>query len=1439
MDFYKEFEHLKIQLEEIKSATDNFAEDKVIGNGGFGKVYKGEISHSKGKSMAAFKRLNTIFGQGNREFWKEIMMLSRYTHENLVSLLGYCDEEPPLSPWIQRFKICLEVARGLSYLHDHHGTKQRVLHCDLKSSNILLDENWNVKVSDFGLSKIAPANQPHTLLVSNVAGTPGYCDPLYMEMGFLSKESECILLAWSYLKCYAVDYALEIVMWKESYKQKKLDELVFQDLKQQMESSSLKTFSDIAYQCLQIDRENRPPIANVVKQLEIAFESQLLYVPDRRGTEHASLQRDPREWGQHGNEIFLFAQGSHILNGWTFKVHGRARFLSPGITYTVNIVFKFIDEECNSTKPVYVGLKYKLDEKTTSSISYLADGREDGWMMVELYQFTSEGTNFDLEIRFEDSEFEGIEFRPQEKVEYEVLEDDKVNMQDSEIDQEQKLPNDYKQIIKRSKSSLQWTTEKELYSAFRKGFLINKGEGWLSLAKNGKKCLMISPRAVFAKYQCVLRSQPNSRFEVMDFNSAKIFIVHKVESQSLSPQTTYACYLVPMKVTKYACGSNDWSVQEFWFVYLLGPQTPLVRRKVNQSTHNPSDIPRFKGLPRKRKDGWMEVQIWEFRTSTITETNDMISMHFCLSGPTHDGSFSGLTMQGVELIPLGSGGFKCEPLFGCEREDNRERDTWRMTRRHVDFRHLIISHLRSGLISVNYKHLFFCIFFNTTLIWCIQISCLEHSISIFALLFDLQTMAIHDEFRHLEIQLEDIKLATDNFAENKVIGIGGFGKVYKGEISHSKGQSMAAFKRLDSSLGQGNPEFWKEVVMLSRYTHENLVSLLGYCDDGGEKILVYEYASRGSLDRHLSSTTLGWARRLKICLEAAKGLSYLHDHQGTQQRVLHRDIKSANILLDENWNAKISDLGLSKIGPANQQHTILVSNVVGTLGYCDPLYMEKGFLTKESDVYSFGVVLFEVLCGRLCNVYNNGQREILVRKWKQSYEEKKLDEVIFKDDMVQQMDVSSLETFSDIAYQCLKRSREERPPMAHVMEKLQIALQFQESYEALVFSVPPLIINSAVPPLIFRTKEELQGILSEGILVNEEKRFSKVSSVMNLGKKFRARARTQFLSPGITYTINLVLLCVSEYVLHPNKQVSFSLAYKRAGEKKYSFSYLAYAREDGSWMVELYQFTSDKTTFDFDIWFNVQRLSKSFIVQGIEFQPLERVAASDDGRVDMQPISELNTDWEGKLPNDYKEIIKRSNQSMRQTTKRELYFLFCKGFLIDDGEGWFSLAKNGKKCLMLSARAVLPKTNSGSGWKWKSLRESRFKLVAFDGYTISFTIQLKHQLLSPGTTYAFYLVYKVTSEFEAPIGVTSVAHVHQLDDCWIIHLVGPQTPVIGPKVGQNTHNPSRKPNIKSLPKLRNDGWMEVQLDEYQTSTPVEDDEITLMGLLCKALSLNP
>ncbi|MFS8012696.1 putative protein kinase RLK-Pelle-CrRLK1L-1 family [Helianthus anomalus] len=234
-----------------------------------------------------------------------------------------------------------------------------------------------------------------------------------------------------------------------------------------------------------------------------------------------------------------------------------------------------------------------------------------------------------------------------------------------------------------------------------------------------------------------------------------------------------------------------------------------------------------------------------------------------------------------------------------------------------------------------------------------------------------------------------------------------------------------------------------EIVMLSSYKHDNLVSLIGFSDESDEKIIVYEHEVRGSLDKYLATTDLTWVQRLHICLGAARGINYLHCDVGEGHRVLRRNIKSSNLLLNENWEAMISDFGLSKIGPTNQEFTFLVTNACGTLGYIDPLNATTEVLTKEPDVYSFGVVLFEVLCGRLAVIKTfNDERRFLSKLAKLHYKERKLDEII-NPYLRKQMTPKSLRTFSRIAYQCLKNDRKKCPTMGLIVEELQNSLEFQ------------------------------------------------------------------------------------------------------------------------------------------------------------------------------------------------------------------------------------------------------------------------------------------------------------------------------------------------------------------------------------------------------------
>ncbi|CAI5477932.1 unnamed protein product [Closterium sp. Yama58-4] len=221
----------------------------------------------------------------------------------------------------------------------------------------------------------------------------------------------------------------------------------------------------------------------------------------------------------------------------------------------------------------------------------------------------------------------------------------------------------------------------------------------------------------------------------------------------------------------------------------------------------------------------------------------------------------------------------------------------------------------------------------------------------------------------VEFSYEELVAATDGFSAVNVLGEGGYGKVYRGVVREdapdgSTVERHVAVKQLNDEGRQGFNEWLTEVVFLRRLRHPHLVQFVGYCVDQQQALLVYELMANASLDYHLFDGTrppLTWQQRVNVALGAAKGLAYLHE--GTERQVIFRDLKAANILLDENFNAKLSDFGLAKDGPAGE-NTHVSTMVVGTYGYTAPEYLQTGHLTAKSDVYAFGVVLLELLCGR-------------------------------------------------------------------------------------------------------------------------------------------------------------------------------------------------------------------------------------------------------------------------------------------------------------------------------------------------------------------------------------------------------------------------------------------------------------------------------------------
>jgi serine/threonine protein kinase len=282
--------------------------------------------------------------------------------------------------------------------------------------------------------------------------------------------------------------------------------------------------------------------------------------------------------------------------------------------------------------------------------------------------------------------------------------------------------------------------------------------------------------------------------------------------------------------------------------------------------------------------------------------------------------------------------------------------------------------------------------------------------------------------------VEELKKATNNFEESRIIGQGGFGTVYKGLLPDKRIVAIKKSKTVDQNQID---QFVNEVVLLSQINHKNVVKLLGCCLETEVPLLVYEFVPKGTLFKYIhhgsSTSAIRWETRLRIAAETADALSYLHSAASTP--IIHRDVKSSNILLDDDFTAKVSDFGTSRLVPRDQKE--LATVVQGTLGYLDPEYLQTNQLTEKSDVYSFGVVLVELLTGGDVLSFNRSEKErSLAMYFLSSLKEDRLFEVL-ENHIVQGGNEEQIKEVVELAKRCLRVKGDERPPMKEVAMELE------------------------------------------------------------------------------------------------------------------------------------------------------------------------------------------------------------------------------------------------------------------------------------------------------------------------------------------------------------------------------------------------------------------
>ncbi|KAF5191337.1 Receptor-like kinase lip2 [Thalictrum thalictroides] len=290
--------------------------------------------------------------------------------------------------------------------------------------------------------------------------------------------------------------------------------------------------------------------------------------------------------------------------------------------------------------------------------------------------------------------------------------------------------------------------------------------------------------------------------------------------------------------------------------------------------------------------------------------------------------------------------------------------------------------------------------------------------------------------------LKEMEEATSSFKDENLVGKGGFGKVYRGTLRSGEVVAIKKMELPPVKVAEGEREFRVEVDILSRLDHPNLVSLIGYCADGKQRFLVYEFMLNGNLQDHLNGISIAkmdWPLRLKVALGAARGLAYLHSGSALGIPIVHRDFKSTNILLSANFDAKISDFGLAKMMPEDQEMYV-TTKVLGTFGYFDPEYTSTGKLTLHSDVYAFGVVLLELLTGRRALDLNQGPNDqnLVLQVRHILNDRKKLRKVIDPEMGRSSYTIESIAMFANLASRCVRAESSERPSMTECVKELQV-----------------------------------------------------------------------------------------------------------------------------------------------------------------------------------------------------------------------------------------------------------------------------------------------------------------------------------------------------------------------------------------------------------------
>ncbi|KAJ9671852.1 hypothetical protein PVL29_025511 [Vitis rotundifolia] len=1038
-------------LATISNATDNFSSSNKLGQGGFGPVYKGTLRNGK---QIAVKRLSKFSTQGLDEFKNEVIYMSKLQHRNLVKLLGCCshgeekmliyDEYMPnkslnyfifdqeqnvVLDWRKRFLIINGTARGLLYLHQD--SRLRIIHRDLKADNILLDSEMNPKISDFGMARSFRGNEIEAN-TNTVVGTFGYMSPEYAIAGLYSTKSDVYSFGVSVLEIvsgkrnrgfYHPNSCINLLghAWT-LYMEGRSLEIIDASMGDTYNPSEVLRSIHVGLLCVQRCPDDRPSMSSVI--LMLGSEGALPQ-PKEPGffSERHMLEANsnPEATSFSGNEDIM------ILLSYVVSI---LRICSAVDTLTVNQMIQdgetitsaggsfelgFFSRPANSNKR-YLGIWYK--KVATGTVAWVANRELPLNDTSGVLKVTDQGklvllngTNTII--------WSSNSSRSAQNPNAQLLESGNLVMKNgNDSDPENFL----------------WQSFDYPSSTLLPGMKLGRNiitgldrrlSSWKSTddPSRGNFTYLLDPNGfpqliVMQGSDVTFRSGPWNGLRFSGFPEMRPNPVFKYDFVFNEKEMYFTFDLVNSSViTRLELNPNGDLQRLVWIDRTQGWTVYATAQKDDcdiyalcggYATCNINDSPRcecMKGFVPKFPDEWNRMD-WSGGCDRNIALN-------CQNG---DGF---LKYSGIKLPDTRNSEFnRSMNLKDCESLCLR-------TCSCTAYSNLDISRGGSGCLLWSD---------NLTDIRDFTEDGQEFYVRMAASEVGSETNERQEDLEWPLFDLATICNATNNFSIDNKLGQGGFGSVYKGMLQDGK---EIAVKRLSKNSRQGLHEFQNEVVYISRLQHRNLVKLLGCYIHGEEKMLVYEYMSNKSLDffifDQMRSMTLDWPKRFVIINGIARGLLYLH--QDSRLRIIHRDLKADNILLDSVMNPKISDFGIARSFGGDETKAS-TNRVVGTYGYMSPEYAIHGVYSIKSDVFSFGVLVLEIVSGKRNRGFHHPDHDLnlLGHAWTLYMEDRYL-ELIDKSIGVT-CNLPEVLRSINVGLLCVQRSPDDRPSMSSVVQML-------------------------------------------------------------------------------------------------------------------------------------------------------------------------------------------------------------------------------------------------------------------------------------------------------------------------------------------------------------------------------------------------------------------